>query len=157
MPQSAHAMVVGNAGYIPNARAAHTVTTVARYPQQPLLESGWMVGDAALRGASAVLDVRVGRGHIILLTFRSQHQGQTLGTFKLPAERDFLRRRGPTAGATVSDPAVLTHIEGWFHDPSASNGSPSGMRDGWCTAGRSRAATAGRGARRRSDAQRLHR
>ena len=83
MPEAAHAMVVGNAAYIPGPRAAHSVTTVAHYPQQPLLESGWMVGDTVLRGASAVLDVRVGRGHIILLTFRTQHRGQTLGTFKL--------------------------------------------------------------------------
>ena len=42
-----------------------------------------MVGDTVLRGASAVLDARVGRGHVILLTFRTQHRGQTLGTFKL--------------------------------------------------------------------------
>jgi hypothetical protein len=83
MPQTAHAMMVGNAAYVPGPRAAHTVTTVAHYPQHSLLESGWMVGDTVLRGASAVLDVRVGRGHVILLTFRTQHRGQTLGTFKL--------------------------------------------------------------------------
>jgi hypothetical protein len=98
MPEAAHAMVVGNAAYIPGPRAAHSVTTVAHYPQQPLLESGWVVGDTVLRGASAVLDVRVGRGHIILLTFRSQHRGQTLGTFKLLLNAIFY-------GAAVQPPA----------------------------------------------------
>ena len=56
---------------------------MVRYPQGPLLLSGWIVGEQRLRGAGAVLDVPMGRGRIIMLTFRVQNRAQTLGTFKL--------------------------------------------------------------------------
>jgi hypothetical protein len=41
------------------------------------------VGETRLRGAAAVLDVPMGRGRIIIHTFRVQNRAQTLGTFKL--------------------------------------------------------------------------
>jgi len=83
MPAEAAAMVVNNMAYAPNARAAGTVTTVARYPDAPLLLSGWITGEPLLRGAGAVFDVSMGRGRVILHTFRVQHRAQTVGTFKL--------------------------------------------------------------------------
>jgi hypothetical protein len=83
MPRTAAAMFVNNGGYTPSDRAGTAVTTIARYPQAPLLMSGWIVGEQRLRGSGAVLDIPMGRGRVIMLTFRVQHRAQTLGTFKL--------------------------------------------------------------------------
>jgi hypothetical protein len=83
MPRDAAAMFVSNGGYEVTQRAGTGIATVVRYPHGPLLLSGWIVGEGRLRGAGAVLDVPMGRGRIILHTFRVQNRAQTLGTFKL--------------------------------------------------------------------------
>jgi hypothetical protein len=83
MPRDAAAMFVSNGGYEMTQRAGTGIATVVRYPHGPLLLSGWIVGEGRLRGAGAVLDVPMGRGRIILHTFRVQNRAQTLGTFKL--------------------------------------------------------------------------
>jgi hypothetical protein len=83
LPARVHAMVIGNGGFEPAGHAAPGIRTVVRYPDGDLLESGWMIGDDVLRGGGAVLDVPVGRGRVILMPFRVQHRGQTLGTVKL--------------------------------------------------------------------------
>jgi hypothetical protein len=83
MPRDAAAMFVNNGGYEVAQRAGSGIATVVRYPQGPLLLSGWIVGEGRLRGAGAVLDVPMGRGRIIMHTFRVQNRAQTLGTFKL--------------------------------------------------------------------------
>jgi hypothetical protein len=83
LPARVHAMVIGNGAFEPTDRAAPGIRTVVRYPQADLLESGWMIGEEALYGESAVLDVPTGRGHVILMPIRAQHRGQTLGTVKL--------------------------------------------------------------------------
>jgi hypothetical protein len=56
---------------------------VARYPDQNLLMSGWLVGERYLSGRAAVLDVPLGRGRVVLLGLRPGHRGQAHGTFKL--------------------------------------------------------------------------
>ena len=84
MPDTADAMFVANGGYaVLDDSSAAAVGIVARYPTEPLLRSGLLVGDRALRGSAAVLDVAMGRGRVIMLTFRAQHRGQTWGTFRL--------------------------------------------------------------------------
>lgn len=84
MPPEADAMFVGNGAYVSSPRAPDAATTrVVRYPDAPLLRSGWLIGEERLRGTGAVFEVREGRGRIILHTFRVQHRGQTWGTFKL--------------------------------------------------------------------------
>jgi hypothetical protein len=83
MPTSAVAMFVNNGGYVVTDRTGTGTATVARYPHAPLLLSGWIVGEQRLRGSGAVLDVPMGRGRIIMHTFRVQNRAQTLGTFKL--------------------------------------------------------------------------
>jgi hypothetical protein len=83
MPPTAAAMFVNNAAYSVSNRGGAGIATVARYPQGPLLMSGWIVGEQRLRGAAAVLDIPMGRGRVLLHTFRVQNRAQTLGTFKL--------------------------------------------------------------------------
>jgi hypothetical protein len=84
MPETADAMFINNGGYrlLPSF-ATTSVSVVARYPNEPLLRSGWIVGDERLRGLAAVLDVGMGRGRVIMHTFRIQNRAQTWGTFKL--------------------------------------------------------------------------
>ena len=84
MPPEADVMFVGNGAYTPTSRSPDAATTtVVRYPDTPLLRSGWIIGEERLRGTGAVVEVREERGRIILQTFRVQHRGQTWGTFKL--------------------------------------------------------------------------
>jgi hypothetical protein len=66
---------------IPGADADRSV--VARYPDEPLLLSGWIRGDEKLRRRAAIVDLRIGKGRVVLLGFRVQHRAQTHGTFRL--------------------------------------------------------------------------
>ena len=68
---------------IPDARFERRV--VARYPddERDILVSGFLRGGAALERRAAVVELRVGKGRVVLIGFRSQHRGQTLRTFKL--------------------------------------------------------------------------
>ena len=78
------AMFVANGGYrTTRARRSLPVRTIVRYPEAPLLRSGWLVGEERLHGTSAVMEAPIGKGRVILHTFRVQHRGQTWGTFKL--------------------------------------------------------------------------
>jgi hypothetical protein len=84
MPAEADAMFINNGAYVPTAAFPSVATAVvARYPQGPLLRSGWIIGEERLRGRGAVLEAAMGRGRLILLTFKVQNRAQTWGTFKL--------------------------------------------------------------------------
>jgi hypothetical protein len=57
--------------------------TLASYPQSNILASGWLLGDKLLAGRSALVDVKIGNGHIILFGMRPQYRAQSYQTFKL--------------------------------------------------------------------------
>jgi hypothetical protein len=57
--------------------------SIAKYPDENIMQSGWMLGEKYLKNKSAALEVPFGEGKIILLGFRVQHRGQSVATFKL--------------------------------------------------------------------------
>jgi hypothetical protein len=60
------------------------VHVVAAYPGDgdPLL-SGWLLGGTRLRGRGAIVEVRQGRGRVVLFGFRPQYRGQSMATYPL--------------------------------------------------------------------------
>ncbi len=56
---------------------------LARYPQEGILASGWLLGEKYLSGRAALVEYPLGRGRIILFGFRPQYRGQSWQTFKI--------------------------------------------------------------------------
>jgi hypothetical protein len=57
--------------------------TVARYPESAILASGWLLGEPLVARRSALVDAKIGSGHVILFGMRPQYRAQSYRTFKL--------------------------------------------------------------------------
>jgi hypothetical protein len=57
------------------------VSVAMRYASSNLLASGYLLGEAQLAGQPALLEVRVGKGRVVLFGFRPQYRGQSFGTY----------------------------------------------------------------------------
>jgi len=57
--------------------------TVARYPDAGILASGWLLGEPVIARRSALVDAKLGSGHVILFGMRPQYRAQSYLTFKL--------------------------------------------------------------------------
>jgi hypothetical protein len=57
--------------------------SVATYPASDVLASGWLLGPNLITNKSAVVDAKVGEGHVVLYGMRPQYRAQSYQSFKL--------------------------------------------------------------------------
>ncbi|MBV9676015.1 MAG: peptidase M14 [Acidobacteriaceae bacterium] len=57
--------------------------SVATYPANDILASGWLLGANLIANKSAIVDSKAGEGHIILYGMRPQYRAQSYQAFKL--------------------------------------------------------------------------
>ncbi len=57
--------------------------SIAYYPDEPLLLSGFIQGEKLLYGKTSVIEAKIGKGKIVLLGFNINNRGQSTSTFKL--------------------------------------------------------------------------
>ncbi len=60
-----------------------SVTVVVTYPDEPLLLSGWMIGDERIREKGAVLDISMGEGRVLAFGFNVHNRAQARSTMRL--------------------------------------------------------------------------
>ena len=63
--------------------AKKPVQVAARYAPLNVLESGWLLGPEKIQDKAALVEIPLGKGHVILFGFPPQNRGQTRGTFRL--------------------------------------------------------------------------
>jgi hypothetical protein len=79
MPRKVDAYFINSSAF--EVTDAQSVRIVARYSEQGVLRSGWLLGENRIAGKVALAEVAMGRGRVVLFGFRPQHRGQTWGTF----------------------------------------------------------------------------
>jgi len=109
MPQDSYVFSSGGQAYdsllLPEYnKGEREVRTVARYAAANVLASGFLSGESTIAGRPLLVDVRYGKGHVVLFGFRPQFRGQTYGTFRLVLNSIYLAS-AQVAGTPVS-PAV---------------------------------------------------
>ena len=56
---------------------------VVRYAERDIERSGWLNGERAIAGKTAMASIGCGQGRVVLIGFRTQNRAQTHGTYKL--------------------------------------------------------------------------
>jgi hypothetical protein len=84
MPEKAPGMFIDSPAFRINpAFGDKAPVTIAKYPADDLLMSGYLKGEKYLQNTVAAADVSLGKGRVILLGFSVEQRGQPHGTFKL--------------------------------------------------------------------------
>jgi hypothetical protein len=84
MPSRAFGVFLqGNMAFDLSNTANENYHVIARYADREILQSGWLVGEQNLSKRAAMVSAGVGKGHVVVVGFRTQHRAQTYGTFKL--------------------------------------------------------------------------
>jgi len=68
---------------IVSSQSAEDYEVIVKYPENDILESGWLVGEENLAGRAAMISAKRGKGKAILIGFKVQERARTHGTFKL--------------------------------------------------------------------------
>lgn len=68
---------------ITNTERAEDIEILATYAERDILQSGWLLGEQLIAKKAAAVAVKMGKGKVVLLGFRTQNRAQTHGTFKL--------------------------------------------------------------------------
>jgi len=55
---------------------------IVRYPEEQILQSGWLIGEKNLSHQAAMIEAKQGKGKIVLIGFRPQLRAWTHGTLK---------------------------------------------------------------------------
>jgi hypothetical protein len=90
MPAEVSAFFANGLAFAPTAPRARgeaeawpaSARVVASYARDGLLQSGWQLGAERIAGRGALVEIRVGRGRVVLVGFRTQHRAQPHATFK---------------------------------------------------------------------------
>ncbi len=90
MPAEVSAFFANGLAFAPTAPRARgeaeawpaSARVVASYAREGLLQSGWQLGAERIAGRGALVEIRVGRGRVVLVGFRTQHRAQPHATFK---------------------------------------------------------------------------
>lgn len=85
MPEEAGTIFNNSCAFevLPTFDESEVPKSVAKYPSENVLMSGWIHGEKLIKQKSTILNVRYGKGRIILLGFPVQFRAQPYGTFKL--------------------------------------------------------------------------
>jgi hypothetical protein len=68
----------------PNEIPSQQARVVAWYPRdREVLLSGWLLGADRIKGKAALVEVNLGKGHLVLFGFRPQYRAQSLATYPL--------------------------------------------------------------------------
>ena len=68
---------------ITTSQKSEQYESVVRYRDKDLLQSGWLIGEDHLAKMPGMVNVKYGKGQVVLIGFRTQNRCQTHGTFKL--------------------------------------------------------------------------
>jgi len=55
---------------------------VVSYPEERILQSGWLIGEKYFSNKAALIEAKLGKGRVILFGFRPQFRAKTAATFK---------------------------------------------------------------------------
>jgi hypothetical protein len=84
MPEAGPGMFYGGTAFdLLSSAGKAGPTAVVKYPGRNLLMSGFLQGEQYLQNKTAVADVPVGKGRVVLLGFAVQNRAQPHATFKL--------------------------------------------------------------------------
>ncbi len=85
MPKEAATVFENSCAFniMPSFDSKKSPQSVAQYPEENPLMSGWLYGDKTIRQKATIMDIPYGEGKIILFGFPVQYRSQSYGTFKL--------------------------------------------------------------------------
>jgi len=109
LPRRVAAMVEGAVAFSSRPTPLGQREVVARFPDGPLLASGFLRGEEKLRRKIALLALQVGQGRVVLASFAPHFRGQTAHLFPLlynaawlPAQRQESQRQQSAVGVQGS-------------------------------------------------------